>query len=96
MKYMTDAMLAGLAKELRKKGIDCETVHKLMRETEDSRIKIDDPDIVQFLRGKKDSITLITLDGQLAKYCKIDEIPHILVQDLVANHILERQLSSTR
>lgn len=87
MKYMTDAMLAGLAKELQSYGIDCETVHKLLRDTDDTRIKIEDPDIIQFLRGKDKSITLITIDTLLTKYCKIDEIPHIRVQDLVIEHI---------
>jgi len=40
MKYMPDTMISGLAKELRKKGIDCETAHKLMRGNEDSRVRI--------------------------------------------------------
>jgi len=51
MKYMTDANVSGLAKELRKKGIDCETVHKLMMNYEDSRVQIKDPQIIKFLRG---------------------------------------------
>ncbi len=87
MRYMADANLSGLAKELRAKGIDCETVHKLMLGNEDSRVKITDPEIVKFLVGKKGSITLITLDNELAEYCGTFEIPVIRVQDLVTRHI---------
>jgi hypothetical protein len=84
---MTDAHLSGLAKELREKGVECETVHKLMLGTEDSRIKITDPEIVKFLAAKNKSITLITLDNELAEYCSTFEIPVIRVQDLVTRHI---------
>jgi len=87
MKYMTDANLSGLAKELRKKGIDCETVHKLIMNNEDSRVQIKDPQILKFLRGQDKKITLITLDTELAEYCKTFDIPSIRVQDLVAVHI---------
>ena len=90
MKYMTDAHLSGLAKELRAKGIDCETVHKLMAGNEDSRQSIKDPQIIDYLRSKSSSITLITLDTELADYCKIDKIPCIRVQDLVGNYIIGR------
>ena len=90
MKYMTDAHLSGLAKELQKNGIDCETIHKIMLGTEDSRIKITDPDIVKFLNGKGRTITLITLDNELAEYCEKFEIPCIRVQDLVVNHIRQQ------
>ncbi len=91
MKYMTDANVSGLSKELRERGIDCETVHKLILNSEDSRIKITDPEIIKFLRGKKGSITLITLDSELAEYCSIDGIPCIRVQDIVAEHIRKAQ-----
>ncbi len=91
MKYMTDANVSGLSKELRERGIDCETVHKFILNSEDSRVKITDPEIIKFLRGKKGSITLITLDSELAEYCSIDGIPCIRVQDLVAEHIRKTQ-----
>jgi len=84
---MTDAHLSGLAKELREKGIDCETVHKMMQGHEDSRVKITDPQIVKFLSSKERSVTLITLDNELAEYCSALGIPVIRVQDLVSRHI---------
>ena len=87
MKYMTDAHLSGLAKELRDRSINCETVHKLIRGNERSQDRIEDPEIVEFLRKQKGTITLITLDTLLSKYCKIDLIPCIRVQDLVADYI---------
>ena len=87
MIYMTDAHLSGLAKELREKGIDCETVHKLDARDEDSRIKITDPEIVKFLASKNKSVALITLDNELAEYCSTFDIPVIRVQDLVSKHI---------
>lgn len=87
MKYVTDANVSGLAKELREKGIDCQTIHKLMKGTEDSRIPIRDPEIVKFLREKKGTITLITSDSELSEYCNNDGIPCIRIQDLVAEHI---------
>lgn len=89
--YMTDAHLSGLAKELRTKGIQCETVHKLMLGNEDSRVKITDPEIVKFLSGKRGSITLITLDNELAEYCSTFGLPCIRVQDLVAAYIGRKQ-----
>jgi predicted nuclease of predicted toxin-antitoxin system len=87
MRYMTDAHLSGLAKELREKGVECETVHKLMLGNEDSRVKITDPEIVKFLAAKDRSIALITLDNELAEYCTTFGIPVIRVQDLVTEHI---------
>jgi len=87
MRYMTDAHLSGLAKELREKGVECETVHRLMLGNEDSRVKITDPEIVKFLAAKNKSISLITLDSELAEYCSTFEIPVIRVQDLVSKHI---------
>jgi hypothetical protein len=87
MKYVTDANISGLAKELRSKGIDCETVHKLMLKNEDSRIPIKDPAIIQFLTDQKNQITLITMDNELSEYCKTFGIPCVRVQDLVADHI---------
>ena len=87
MRYMTDAHLSGLARELRENGVECETVHKLMLGTEDSRIKITDPEIVKFLAAKNKSVALITLDNELAEYCSTFDIPVIRVQDLVSKHI---------
>ncbi len=87
MKYMTDANMSGLARELRAREIDCETVHKLILGNEDSRVKITDPEIIRFLRGREKAVTLITLDSELAEYCRIDEIPCIRVQDLVVEYI---------
>ncbi|MGH9919495.1 MAG: hypothetical protein ACRD6W_11600 [Nitrososphaerales archaeon] len=84
---MTDAHLSGLARELREKGVDCQTVHKLMLDHEDSRVKITDPEIVKFLASKAKSLTLITMDSELAEYCSTFEIPVIRVQDLVSDHI---------
>ena len=91
MRYMTDAHLSGLARELREKGVDCETVHKLMLGHEDSRVKITDPEIVKFLASKRKSVTLITLDNELAEYCSTFEVPVIRVQDLVSKHIQTKQ-----
>lgn len=87
MRYMTDAHLSGLAKELREKGIDCQTVHRMILDHEDSRVKISDPEIVKFLTSQKGSVTLITLDNELAEYCSKFEIPFIRVQDVVSRHI---------
>ncbi len=87
MLYMTDAHLSGLARELRGKGVDCQTVHKLMLGHEDSRVKISDPEIVKFLVSKKGSVALITLDSELAEYCSTFEVPVIRVQDIVSRHI---------
>lgn len=87
VRYMTDAHLSGLARELREKGIDCETVHKMLLGHEDSRVKITDPEIVKFLASKGKSVALITLDNELAEYCSAFDIPVIRVQDLVSSHI---------
>ena len=76
-----------LARELREKEVDCQTVHMLMLGHEDSRVKISDPEIVKFLASKQGSVALITLDNELAEYCSKFEIPVIRVQDLVFRHI---------
>jgi uncharacterized protein with PIN domain len=94
MKYMVDAMLYGLAKELRELGIDCETASKLIRGDEDSSVSIPDPDIVEYLLKAKSGVCLITLDSELAQYCAKFNIPCIRIQDLVIKHILQqRELS---
>jgi len=87
MKYMVDAMMYGLAKELRDNGVNCETAAKLIRGDEDSRISIPDPDIVDFLLKANGAITLITADTELARYCRKFNIPHIRVQDLVIEYV---------
>ncbi|MDG6915519.1 MAG: hypothetical protein JRN23_04890 [Nitrososphaerota archaeon] len=87
VRYMTDAHLSGLAKELREKGVACETVHKTMLGHEDSRVKLTDPEIVKFLAGKGGSVALITLDTELAEYCSAFGIPVVRVQDVVSEHI---------
>ncbi len=89
MKYVTDAHLSGLANELRKRGIDCQTIHKLMRSNEESQVQIKDPEIFSFLLEKKGGLTLITLDTEFAEYCGVGSIPCIRVQDLVAEHIIK-------
>jgi rRNA-processing protein FCF1 len=90
MKYMTDANNAGLAKQLREKGIDCETVHKLIIGNEDSRVPISDPAIFKFLWEKKGEITLITNDNGLAEYCVEFGIPCIRPADAVFREIQAR------
>jgi hypothetical protein len=87
MRYMTDAQLSGLAKELREKGVDCQTVHKLVLGHEDSSVSISDPDILKFLVSQRGSMALITLDSELAEYCVKFEIPVLRVQDVISNHI---------
>jgi len=89
MKYMTDANIAHVAPKLRKRGIDCETVHKRMRNNEDSRVQILDGEIVAFLRKAEGTIILIASDIDLADHCKYGNIPHVTIWDAVAEHILE-------
>src|SRR2546422_10302338 len=95
MKYMTDAHLAGLAKELKDRGIDCETVHQLMMESADSSKTITDPKIFKFLKEERETITLITMDIELAQYCEDDGIPCVRVQDVVAEHIRKTKPSGS-
>lgn len=87
MRYVTDANVSGLAKELRKLGIDCQTIHMMMLGHERSQEAISDPDIFKFLKEQKTPVTLITMDTELAKYCGVGGIPCIRIQDLVADHI---------
>jgi hypothetical protein len=88
MRYMTDASLADMAPELRERGIDCETVHKLMRGNESSQERISDREIAQFLRDSNGAITLIVMDHDLAEHCKHGKLSHVRVQDAVAYHVL--------
>ncbi len=87
MKYVVDQMLAGLKKELRGEGIDCETATKLVRNTEDSSLKVKDVEIFQLLKQAGGTLTLITLDSDLSDYCGAEGLPCIRVQDLVIRHI---------
>ena len=91
MKYMTDAMLSGLAKELRAQGIDCETVHMRMLGNERSQESIGDHKILKFLTERKGDVTLITADTKLANYCQEFGVPCIRVQDLVGRSILSKR-----
>ena len=94
MKYMTDAQLANVSKIARAKGIDCDTVHKLMLGNEESQVSIADELIREFLLEKRSAgitITLITNDKDLAGHCRIDKLPLIYVPDLIVDHILTHQ-----
>lgn len=92
---MTDANVSGLARELRARGVDCETVHRMMLGSEDSRIPISDPQIVKFLSQMNGAVTLITLDSELASYCANFGIPCIRLQDLVLEHISSLKNNAT-
>ena len=70
MKHVTDASLAHVAPKLRGRDVDCEKVHKLMRNNELSQIKIPDGEIAQFIREAQEAITLIVMDHDLAEHCK--------------------------
>jgi hypothetical protein len=74
---MTDASCADIAPELRKRGIDCQTSHTLIHNNEYSQTKIPDGEI-----------TLIVMDKDLAELCKFGKLPHIRIQDAVAEYIL--------
>jgi uncharacterized protein with PIN domain len=87
MRYIVDQMLSGLAKELSTQGIDCVTVQKAIRGNEDSSQSIDDDEIFEFMLRNKGEVTLITVDNDLAKYCKRFSLPCIRVQDAVLNTI---------
>ena len=87
MRYVVDQMLSGLAKELSASGIDCVTAQRALRGNEDSSKGIDDDEIFEFLMRNKDEVTLITIDNDLAKYCKRFSVPCIRVQDAVMNSI---------
>jgi len=92
MRYMTDANLADIAPELREKGIDCQTCHKLMRNNETSQVSIPDGEVAQFIREAQGAITLIVMDHDLAEHCKFGKLPHIRVQDAVADYILRNRV----
>jgi len=99
MKYMTDAQLANVSKIARAKGIDCDTVHKLMLGNEESQVSIADELIREFLLEKRSAgfiITLITNDKDLAGHCRVDNLPLIYVPDLIVGHILTHQPQANR
>lgn len=87
MKYIVDQMLSGLAKELSANGIDCSTVQSALRGNEDSSKSIGDDEIFEFLMKNKGNVALITVDNDLAKYCKRFGIDCIRVQDAVLRAI---------
>ena len=89
MRYLVDQMLSGLARELSTQGVDCSTVQKALRGNEDSSKSIGDDEIFQYLMQNQGSVTLITVDNDLAKYCKRFSIPCIRVQDAVLKAIRE-------
>jgi len=88
MKYMTDASLAHVAPKLRDRGIDCQTVHMLMRNNEHSQEQIPDGEIAAFLRKAEGTISLIVSDVEFADHLKYGNLPHITVWDAVAESIL--------
>ena|SRR2546425_5241779 len=75
MKYMTDANIAHVAPKLRERGIDWNTVHKIVRNSEYSQESISDEEIAAFLRKAKGAIILIASD--IADHPKWDNVPHI-------------------
>ncbi len=87
MRYIVDQMLSGLAKELSSSGIECDTVQKALRGNEDSSKSIGDDEIFEYLTKSRGSVTLITIDNDLAKYCRRFGIPCIRVQDAVLESI---------
>ncbi len=87
MKYVIDQMLAGMKKELRAEGIDCETATKLVLNSEDSSQKVRDVQIFRLLKQAQGTLTLITLDNDLSDYCREESLPCIRVQSLVIGHI---------
>ena len=89
MKYMTDASHAHLAKKLREKGLDCETVHKILRGNEHSQDSIEDGEIAAFLRKNRGTVTLIVSDKEFSYHLKYDDLPHITLWDAVAEYIFK-------
>lgn len=87
MRYVVDQMLSGLAKELASEGVECTTVQRALRGNEDSSKSIGDDEIFEFLMKNKGDVTLITVDNDLARYCKRFSIPCIRVQDAVLRTI---------
>jgi hypothetical protein len=82
-------MFNGLVTELRRDGYDCETATQMILKSNDSRINIPDPRIIEFLQGEGAGFTLVTTDLRLVKRCgelginclKIDQ------KEIVLRHI---------
>lgn len=91
MRYIADQMLSGLAEELRQKGVDCRTAQEVLRNSKDTSKGIDDDEIFKYLMDNEGSVALITLDNDLAKYCKRFGIPCVRVQDAVFRDIAGRE-----
>jgi len=89
MKYMTDASLAHVAPKLRDRGLQCDTVHMLMRNNERSQESIPDGEIVAFLRKAEGTITLIVSDIEFADHLKYGNLPRITIWEAVAEYILK-------
>lgn len=87
MKYVVDQMLSGLARELSPNGVDCSTVQNALRGNEDSSKSIGDDEIFDFLMKNKGSVALMTVDNDLARYCRRFGIDCIRVQDAVLHAI---------
>ncbi len=87
MRYIVDQMLSGLAKELSANGIECDTVQKALRGNEDSSKSIDDDEIFEYMLTHKGAVTLITVDKDLARYCRRFGLPCISVQEAVLKAI---------
>lgn len=95
---MTDAHCANIAPLLKEKDFDCETVHQRMRGNEHSQVKIDDPEIVEYLmeqRSRGVVITLICNDIDLAGHCKVQKLPIIFLPDLVLETLLSARKSTS-
>jgi hypothetical protein len=79
--YLVDNMFNGLAKELSKAGIDCDTViHAIWRDDNSAQKDRSDAKIFRFLLEKKftliphadisEDYTIITADKDLERYCR--------------------------
>jgi hypothetical protein len=89
MRYITDNMLNGLAKDLTGANIPCETAIRAVRGDEDSSEKLPDAKIFRYLLEKKyaisikkgsESVALISADKDLARYCEEFGLPCVYVQ----------------
>lgn len=86
MRYMIDSMYNGWARELRRRGYDCQTVVRLIRGNEDSSVQVKDPEILKYLE-EEGSTTLITADGELVEYCRNHGVPVIYILDVLMEHL---------
>ena len=92
MKYITDNMLNGLAEELPKSNIQCETAVYAIRKDNDSSKTMKDAEIFRFLlekryelrerpKDEKDEVELITADKDLVRYCEEFGLPNRYVSE---------------